>query len=234
MLSIITVVFNDKEAFSKTLISVIEQKLYYTNFEYIVIDGGSTDGTLEIIQENSEIITKYISEKDSGIYDAMNKGIKLASGDALLFLNAGDYFAGNVLGCYCSAPVFLPVMFNDIFRNYKQVKIKNIRKSIPTCHQGIIFENKGILYDISFKICSDYKYFLTMYKKTQIPLLKADGYIHFDSTGISSTAINKRNSEMYLLRKLFFGLHTAFIYSLSDNFRLLLRKIIQWFSMKTK
>lgn len=234
MLSIITVVYNDKEGLIKTINSVRDQKKFFNNFEYIIIDGASTDGTLDAILSSNDIISKYISEPDSGIYDAMNKGIKLASGDALLFLNAGDYFVGNVLGCYCSAPVFLPVMFNDIFRNYKQVKIKNIRKSIPTCHQGIIFENKGILYDISFKICSDYKYFLTMYKKTQIPLLKADGYIHFDSTGISSTAINKRNSEMYLLRKLFFGLHTAFIYSLSDNFRLLLRKIIQWFSMKTK
>ncbi len=234
MLSIITVVYNDKEGVKKTISSVRDQKKYFSNFEYIIVDGGSTDGTVDVIHANCDLITKFISEKDKGIYDAMNKGIQIANGDTLLFLNAGDYFVGNVLGEFLNAPVYLPVKYMNIFGNYEQVKVKNIKKSIPTCHQGIVFENNGTLYDTSYHICADYKYFLTLYKNTKIQSLKANGYIHFDSSGISSTAISRRNDEMYNIRKEFFGGKTAFLYSLNDKVRLLIRKNIQFFKGFTK
>lgn len=86
--SIITVVFNGLELLQGTLDSVMMQT--YTNYEYIVIDGGSTDGTLDLIRSNEHQITTWISEKDKGIYDAMNKAFGLAQGDFLLFLNCGD------------------------------------------------------------------------------------------------------------------------------------------------
>ncbi|MCE1164874.1 MAG: glycosyltransferase [Bacteroidetes bacterium] len=100
-ISIITVVYNNKDNFVKTLECV--RALDYPNFEYIVVDGGSTDGTLGIIKENSGFIAKYISEKDNGIYDAMNKGMKLASGDYVWFMNAGDEPAH-------------PGILNDVFK----------------------------------------------------------------------------------------------------------------------
>lgn len=86
--SIITVVFNGADLLEGTLKSVKMQT--YTNYEYIVIDGGSTDGTLDTIQNNQHHLTTWISEKDKGIYDAMNKAFALAKGDFLLFLNSGD------------------------------------------------------------------------------------------------------------------------------------------------
>ncbi|MCC8408469.1 glycosyltransferase [Mucilaginibacter sp. UR6-1] len=87
-LSIITVVYNNVRDIERTMLSVLGQT--YTNIEYIVIDGASTDGTLDIIYKHQDCITKLISEKDKGIYDAMNKGLALATGDYVLFMNSGD------------------------------------------------------------------------------------------------------------------------------------------------
>lgn len=95
-ISIITVVFNGEKYLEETIKSVTNQN--YDNVEYIIIDGGSTDGTLDIIKKYEDKIDYWVSEKDNGIYDAMNKGIDLANGEYLLFLNAGDTFSSsNVL-----------------------------------------------------------------------------------------------------------------------------------------
>lgn len=226
MLSIITVVYNDKEGLLTTINSVRDQKKYFSNFEYIIIDGASTDGTLDTIFLNKDIISQYISEPDSGIYDAMNKGITLAKGNALLFLNAGDYFVGNVLGKYTAPPVYLPVKYTNIFGKYVSVKIKNVKKSIPTCHQGIVFENKKIFYDTNYIICADYKYFLQMYKNTHIKKMDSEGFIHFDSTGISSSSIEKRDNEMYSIRKEYFGSFVSHFFYLSDYIKRKIRLFI--------
>lgn len=91
-ISIITVCKNAEDAIERTLFSVVSQNCFNENIEYIVVDGASTDKTVDIIKQYADKYPiKWISEPDSGIYNAMNKGIKLASGDYLLFLNAGDY-----------------------------------------------------------------------------------------------------------------------------------------------
>jgi glycosyltransferase involved in cell wall biosynthesis len=92
-ISLITVVYNAQATIHRCIESVLAQN--YTNVEYIVIDGGSTDGTCQIIQRYNPYITIAVSEADNGIYDAMNKGIKLATGDIVGTLNADDFFADN-------------------------------------------------------------------------------------------------------------------------------------------
>lgn len=87
-LSVITINYNDKAGLEKTISSVLEQS--YTGFEYIVIDGGSADGSVDVIKKYQDRLTYWVSEKDSGIYNAQNKGASKASGDYLLFLNSGD------------------------------------------------------------------------------------------------------------------------------------------------
>ncbi|MEZ9877666.1 glycosyltransferase [Vibrio breoganii] len=92
-ISIITVVYNDKVGLSKTIDSVVNQKgINEDSVEYIVIDGGSTDGSFELILEHQDTISAYTSETDFGVYDAMNKGIDIANNDYLIFMNAGDVF----------------------------------------------------------------------------------------------------------------------------------------------
>jgi len=94
MLSIITVVLNDRAGLLRTFNSVFNQS--YSHYEYIVIDGGSTDGTIEVIEQFADKITYWQSEKDSGIYNAMNKGINKAKGDYIGFMNAGDYYVDDI------------------------------------------------------------------------------------------------------------------------------------------
>ena len=86
--SIITVTYNAEKVLEDTIQSIVTQS--YKNVEYIIVDGGSTDGTLSIVNKYKEHIHTIVSEPDKGLYDAMNKGIKLATGDYLCFLNAGD------------------------------------------------------------------------------------------------------------------------------------------------
>jgi len=86
--SIITVVYNNKINLSKTIDAI--RQLSFRNIEYIIIDGGSTDGTKDVIEANRDFITTAVSEKDNGIYDAMNKGLNLATGEYVWFVNAGD------------------------------------------------------------------------------------------------------------------------------------------------
>ena len=91
-ISIITVCKNAESAIERTMLSVVTQSCFAENIEYLIIDGASSDKTIEIIKQYADKHPiKWISEPDSGIYNAMNKGIKLTSGDYLLFLNAGDY-----------------------------------------------------------------------------------------------------------------------------------------------
>ena len=95
LISIITVVLNNSSHLQKTLNSIFNQK--YQNYELIVIDGKSTDGTVDIIKKNKKKIDKWISEKDKGIYDAFNKGMNLAKGDYIGFVNSDDILLPNAL-----------------------------------------------------------------------------------------------------------------------------------------
>jgi glycosyltransferase involved in cell wall biosynthesis len=88
--SVITVCFNDAENLQATIASVLRQS--YPNIEFIIVDGGSRDSTVEVIRRHEGRVSKWVSEKDAGIYDAMNKGLRLATGDYLIFMNAGDAF----------------------------------------------------------------------------------------------------------------------------------------------
>ena len=90
LVSVITVAYNEETTIEKTILSVVTQN--YSPIEYIIIDGGSTDVTVDIIRKYESHITYWISEKDEGIYDAMNKGLKYASGEWSIFMNSGDWF----------------------------------------------------------------------------------------------------------------------------------------------
>lgn len=103
-LSVITVVYNNAKDIERTLLSVVNQT--YPNIEYLIIDGASTDGTVEIIERYKNRITKFVSEQDHGIYDAMNKGLAMATGDYVLFINSGDeiYASETVNDVFAAAP----------------------------------------------------------------------------------------------------------------------------------
>ena len=98
-ITIITASYNSVETIEDCIKSVLNQ--IYSNIEHIVIDGGSTDGTLDVIKKYKDKITKWISEPDKGIYDAMNKGIKLATGDIIGIFNSDDIYADEFRNRKC-------------------------------------------------------------------------------------------------------------------------------------
>jgi len=170
LITVITVVFNSEKFLEETILSVIQQS--YQNLEFIIIDGGSNDGTLGIIKKFDEKIDYWVSEKDNGIYDAMNKGISLSQGMFLIHINSGDrLFPDSILEMvpYFNSDcqlIFGPVKYKSgkvFYPNYNfRIYLKN---SIH--HQGAFYLTEKLLelggYDTRYKILADYKINLLLY-----------------------------------------------------------------------
>lgn len=163
--TIVTVCYNAVRDIEKTIQSVLSQK--YLNLEYIVIDGNSTDGTVEIIDKYSSKITTWISEPDKGIYDAMNKGINLATGDYINFMNAGDtFYDDNVLCKIASLDLLEDVVYGDAIMitelyTFHQVpkSLSLFKKTLPFCHQSSFTKAKLLKqfkFDLSYTSAADY------------------------------------------------------------------------------
>lgn len=185
-ISIITIVFNRKEFISDCIQSVLSQS--YSNIEYIIIDGGSSDGTQEVISQFREKLAVFISEKDEGIYDALNKGIKYATGDIIGILNSDDMFY-NSSAIEKVAKVFGTSSADLVYANgvyvepYNLKKIKRIYPSRPfrkyflnfgwiPLHTTIfvkkeVFKVYGI-YNASFTIAGDYEISLRWFENDEI------------------------------------------------------------------
>jgi len=175
-ISIITIALNAERYLEQTIASVVNQT--YSNREYIIVDGGSTDGTLDIIKKYESEIDNWISEPDKGIADAMNKGIDLATGDYILFLHSDDYLvnssvlerASEYLGDRFDV-FFFQVLHdihgqNQVSRNRPLGWLTNFK--MGSCHQGQLcsiklFQRIG-KFDTSFKIDMDYDFILRAYR----------------------------------------------------------------------
>lgn len=175
-ITVITISYNSVKFIERTIISVLSQD--YNNIEYIIIDGGSNDGTKEIIEKYNSQIFFWCSEKDNGIYDAMNKGIKYSTGDWICFMNSGDIFAtqNTISNVFCNKiEQSINVIFGDCTQDFgikkiikKATKISKISYKMPFCHQSCFIRTsiqKNNLYDTSFKIASDYNLFYDLYYK---------------------------------------------------------------------
>ncbi|WP_283685870.1 glycosyltransferase family 2 protein [Dysgonomonas sp. Marseille-Q5470] len=176
LISIITIAYNAVEVIENTILSVIKQT--YSNIEYIIIDGGSTDGTIDIIKKYESYITYWISEPDNGIYDAMNKGIKKATGDWINFINSGDCLLDNNV---ISKFIQLHDPSADIIYGDTKISISNIKTSyihkpepIELMEKKMVFGHpssfvkanilKTMLFDTSFKSSGDYNFFIQCYR----------------------------------------------------------------------
>ena len=143
MLSVVTVVFNDFENIAKTMDSVLTQD--YSNIEYIVIDGGSIDGTVDTIKAYEAKLAVFLSERDEGIYDAMNKGIARASGEFIIFMNCGDVFANDEV--VSSAMSFVNPNEGDqiLFGHWQRSLQKCITNCQPVLEKGL-FNHQAVIY----------------------------------------------------------------------------------------
>lgn len=181
-ITVITVCYNAKNVIEETIHSVLNQT--YDNLEYIIVDGASSDGTAELIQEyalNSGI--KWISESDHGIYEAMNKGVVMASGDYLHFLNAGDVFVDeHVVGQVCEMLALKDrdIVYGDILykypdghisrRQYGKICSSKFYYLLGDCinHQAMFAKRecfKDDMFDLSYQICADREWMIRQKKK---------------------------------------------------------------------
>lgn len=213
-LSVITVNLNNKEGLSKTIESVLSQT--FSDFEYIVIDGGSTDGSIDVIQKYKEGISYFVSERDKGIYNAMNKGILKASGEYLQFLNSGDWFVKNsILEEVFNRNYTEDILYgNAIFVNssgeselyevgYEEDITLGYFIKYSLCHQAAFIRkvlfNDG-LYDENLRIVSDKKFFIEkiILKNCSIKKIRKE-IVFYDLSGIS---LQKKHYELHQSERL--------------------------------
>ncbi len=174
LISIITVVLNGKKHIAQTIESVINQK--HDVIEYILIDGGSTDGTLDIISKYNNKIDKLISEPDAGIYDAMNKGLYVSTGTWVWFLNSDDYLDENVISKIVSQKEKMD-SYDIIYGNLRRIGKKysyiikernllNLKKTISFNHPSTLTKRELLIdvggFNTKYKINADYDMFLRL------------------------------------------------------------------------
>lgn len=186
LITVITVVFNGASTIADTIQSVLNQT--YGNIEYIVVDGGSSDGTVEILKQHEHAIDYWVSEKDGGIYDAMNKGIALASGAYVGMLNADDQFAGqdimqsyadrlgeqNVDAIFSSLNIVSPESMDRILRKYRVSRLGEwllrigVMPAHPTFYCKRACYEKAGPYNTSYRIAADFEMMVRLCIKQKI------------------------------------------------------------------
>lgn len=231
-ITIASVVLNAKNNIEETIQSVINQT--YKNIEYVIIDGESNDGTIDILKKYEHEIAKLLIEKDKGLYDAMNKALDLATGDYIIFMNSGDTFV---------TPYIIDGVVNSLKNNnavyYGNVILLNTKEKNASffggyfgkhrlcfkniCHQAIFYPKslyKTHKYDLTYKIFADYMYNISLkaenvqfvYLKTIISFFELGG---LSDIGDEQVAQNKGK---IILSK--FGLYYYVYYILKKNIRI--------------
>ena len=217
-LSIVTINYNNVEGLKKTLTSVAEQT--YRDIEHIIVDGGSTDGSVDVIREyeqqlrlaQSAINILWISERDKGIYNAMNKGIRKATGDYCQFLNSGDSLAApDVTEQMINAmEEGIDILYGDMLKIGAKKQFvdrgTNGDVTLNTFYRGCLnhspayikrslFDEYGY-YDETLKICSDWKFYMQSIVLGKATTKHVDVVVtHFDMNGISETRKDILNEE---------------------------------------
>ncbi len=171
--SVVKVVYNAKESLEATIASVLNQS--YPHVEYIIIDGGSQDGTVELITRYRDRLAYWTSEPDRGIYDAMNKGVAAAKGDWIIFINAGDeFYCASTLEILSSdLAVNKDIVYGDVVIKYEDFRIvkrsgelRNIWRGMQFCHQSSAVRLKRLQhmpFNIDNPIAADLEWFIRAY-----------------------------------------------------------------------
>lgn len=219
-LTVITVVYNNVRDIERTLLSVLNQ--IYSNIEYIVIDGASTDGTLDIVRIYKDRIAKLISEPDKGIYDAMNKGLAVATGDYVLFMNSGD----ELYSPQTVTQVFAAATDADIYygeteminakgeslgqRRHKapeQFNWRSFKYGMNVSHQAIYIKRTLVEpYDPQYQLSADIDWIIRAAKKAK-SIVNVHQYVAKFLVGGTSKAKHRQSlQERFNIMKRYYGL----------------------------
>lgn len=201
IISVITVSYNAVNSIEQTILSVIHQT--YSYIEYIIIDGGSTDGTVEIIKKYQDKIAMWVSEPDKGIYDAMNKGLLLKTGAFVFFLNSGDLLISPFVMNLVSSKMINSnqVYYGDVMMKPKSENVfvyggrfDRFRLAVENiCHQSIFYPSsiiEGMRYSLKYKLLSDWEFNMSLYSKCKFNYICSIISI-YDLDGVSTTLSDK-------------------------------------------
>ena len=251
-ITIVTVVFNDKNTIEQTINSVLNQS--YPNIEYIVIDGGSDDGTQNIITSYQDKLAHYSSEPDNGIYDAMNKGIRQASGAWINFMNAGDEFYNNdVIKDIFPLDGDVDLVYGKNQCIYTYFDRVNVPEPFNRLKYGMIFSHQSMFvktalmksepFDLNFKISADYNFIYHLHKNggifkevdVIISKVKAEGYSEVNlihtHTERKRTALSYETGFSKLLLGFRYNLVSLKILFIKYVKRILPRSVVQKITM---
>jgi len=218
LISVVTVVYNGDRYLEQTILSVINQT--YENIEYVIVDGGSSDGTLDIIRKYEERIDYWVSEPDKGIYDAMNKGIDLSRGELINLLNADDFFEPDAIATvvskykddrshgviYCNNYV----LQEDLSIKYRLYPSMKYWLGMTVYHQTMfvhedIYKTIG-KYNPNYRFAADYDFFLRAIKNN-IKFIYVDRFlVNYRNTGLTSQNYTTSIREGKKIYKTNFGI----------------------------
>ena len=198
IVTIITVCRNHAQELERTIRSVESQT--WQEREYLVIDGASTDDTLDVIKAHEASITRWVSEPDQGIYDAMNKGVKMAQGEWVIFMNAGDTFASdNTLQRVFGSPQDADVIYGDVIKGELVKKAEAPRNAhrMFYCHQSAFVRTRCLRefpFDIRHRMSADFKQVKQLYLSGKTFLQLDFPVANFDTQGVSN---KNRSAGLY-------------------------------------
>jgi len=220
ILSVITIVYNNVKDIERTMLSVLNQT--YPGIEYILVDGLSNDGTIDVIKKYEDRIAKFISEKDEGIYDAMNKGLALATGNYVIFMNSGDEFfdADTVAAVFASADdadIYYgeTEMIDDAAQSLgqrrhkapKQFTWRGFSLGMSISHQAIYIKRSLIEpYDRKYQLSADIDWIIRSAKKAK-KIINVNRYVaKYLVGGMSKTKHRQSLAERFDIMKRHYGL----------------------------
>ncbi len=228
-LSVITVTYNAEHTLERTLKSVQEQT--YPAIEHLIVDGNSNDGTVALIQQYENERLKWISEPDKGLYDAMNKGAKMATGDYLCFLNAGDTFYNvdtvEKMFKTIDKNAFPDILYGETaivddngrflhmrrLRAPKTLTWKSFKLGMVVCHQAFIVKREIVEpYELSYRFSADFDWCIRMMKKAKN--IHNTGMILVNYLNAGTTTANRKASlrERYRIMEKHYGKVSTFLY----------------------
>lgn len=236
ILSVITIVYNNARDIERTLLSVLNQT--YPHLEYIVVDGGSTDGTLEIIHKYKSRLAKVISEPDEGIYDAMNKGLTMATGDYVLFMNSGDeifdqFTVENIFKTAPLADIYYgeTELYDDQWQRLgmrrhttpERFTWKSFRYGMNISHQAIYVKRDiAPLYDRQYQLSADIDWVIKAAKKAKTIVNTKRVVAKYLVGGLSQ----KRHRQSLKERFIILSKHYGLLANCFNHFIILCRLII--------
>jgi len=242
--SIITITYNASKCLEKTIRSVVRQS--YSNIEYIIIDGNSSDKTIDIIKKYEDKISYWISEPDKGLYDAMNKGLQVATGDYVWFLNAGDVLKNAEavselasIAMQDNSPDILYgetdlIDFNGNVIGKRRLKTpdylswKSFKKGMLVSHQAFVAKRTiSPLYDLQYRFSSDFDWCIKCMKQAKTIVNSRLTLVDYLYEGLTTTNRNASLKERYTIMCKYYGTFVTTIYHIWFAIRFYWAKMIK-------